>query len=300
MRNYYKYKAYNLVIHSTVELPALREYMEGTPDVVIEEVSELIQLKEEGKEEFMLSVKEVGRYYIAEGRKIEFERLKGVKDESIAVFLLGWCIGIILLQRDILPIHGSAVAKAGKCILFAGASGAGKSTIATKLKEKGFKLINDDICAISFDERKKPFVHLGQRYTRLRKDSTEALGIDSSTLGKAFNDEKYYVKLEEELEEEALEVSALYYISLTEGEEDIEIIPERGISKVEVILQNIFVDTCMKTQKRQLLFQKCSELSKNILVKTIYRPEGFIEPRFIVNKLCEDLIEEGLLWQAEA
>ena len=67
-------------------------------------------------------------------------------------------MGIILMQRKILPLHGSAVAIDGKAYAFIGESGAGKSTLAAAFMNKGYELMTDDIVAISFKHNEIPIV----------------------------------------------------------------------------------------------------------------------------------------------
>ena len=52
-------------------------------------------------------------------------------------------------------MHASAIVHEGKAVLFTGISGAGKSTTANAFRLKGYKMLTDDVCPITFINGKK-------------------------------------------------------------------------------------------------------------------------------------------------
>ena len=57
-------------------------------------------------------------------------------------------MGAILMQRKILPLHGSAIAIDGKAYAIVGDSGAGKSTLASAFLKRGYQLLSDDVITV--------------------------------------------------------------------------------------------------------------------------------------------------------
>ena len=53
------------------------------------------------------------------------------------------------MQRKVLPLHGSAIAINGKAYAIIGDSGAGKSTLALAFLNRGYRLLTDDVIAVS-------------------------------------------------------------------------------------------------------------------------------------------------------
>jgi serine kinase of HPr protein (carbohydrate metabolism regulator) len=47
----------------------------------------------------------------------------------------------------------------GKAVLVCGGSGAGKSTVAAALVQRGYPLVTDDVCAVSPSGTAAPVVH---------------------------------------------------------------------------------------------------------------------------------------------
>ena len=78
--------------------------------------------------------------------------MKEADEDKIRLYILGTCMGALLMQRKILPLHGSAIAIDGKAYAFVGDSGAGKSTLASAFLSKGYKLLSDDVIAVSLSE----------------------------------------------------------------------------------------------------------------------------------------------------
>jgi len=76
--------------------------------------------------------------------------------------LIKTCLVEIALQRsgDFGAVHAAAVVRDGRCLLLAGASGAGKSTITAALVAAGFELMGDDTTVLahgSLEARPVPF-----------------------------------------------------------------------------------------------------------------------------------------------
>ena len=90
-------------------------------------------------------------FSIQDGKRISVSPLKEYdEDTSSDYYILGTCMGAILMQRKVLPLHGSAIAINGKAYAIIGDSGAGKSTLALAFLNKGFQLLSDDVIAVSF------------------------------------------------------------------------------------------------------------------------------------------------------
>jgi len=94
-------------------------------------------------------------------------------EEAIA-YLLGPVLGVLLRYRGVVCLHGSAVARDGRAAVFVGPPGAGKSTTAAALAQRGYTLLADDIAALG--ERDGAFyVHPGYPGLSLWPKSLELL-----------------------------------------------------------------------------------------------------------------------------
>jgi hypothetical protein len=144
--------------------------------------------------QFLLRVPGVARFLIRDGREILFEAAPGHDPGDLTLFLLGSCFAALLQQRGSLVLHASAVSVQGCAMLFCGQSGAGKSTMAAMLCERGYPLLNDDVCSLRPSPQGGYTVTPDGRMLKLWAQSVEFLELKSRR-GPAVrsNTDKFYL-----------------------------------------------------------------------------------------------------------
>ena len=85
------------------------------------------------------------RFLIEGGDTVRYEAEHGMTSEDMGLCLLGSPWAALALQRGLLPLHASAVSRAGAVHAFNGVSGAGKSTLAAALGGHGLAFFVDDL-----------------------------------------------------------------------------------------------------------------------------------------------------------
>ena len=187
----YRYRAFGLRIDSDIPFPELGASggPDGDADLAIirhrDEGAEIGRTDSEGRNRFYAAegvvefrVPQVAVFRITDGRRIEVYADGGADEDRIRLYVLGSCMGAVLLQRRVLPLHGSVVARNGRAYAIVGQSGAGKSTLSAALLERGFRLLTDDVAAIFFDERGKPLVMPAYPQQKLWQDSIDRLNLN--------------------------------------------------------------------------------------------------------------------------
>ena len=153
----YFYKAFGLVVSSEVEMPQFIPAEESSPAVSIRYGDVRSRLSSEiaedravqsGPSEICFYWRMAGHYCARDGNEIIVEPAADVDERVTRIPLIGIVFAAILKQREMLVLHGSAVALANGVSVFLGGKGAGKSTTAATLYKRGFSLISDDIVAI--------------------------------------------------------------------------------------------------------------------------------------------------------
>jgi hypothetical protein len=201
----YHYRAYGLAIASQIPVVGFEQTAAKVPDVTIEEgkVPENLQkiinksdLFQSNEREFLLNIAPVGAYYISDGRTIFFQRADSTTDSDVSSCLTGICFGAILHQRKLLPIHASTVIINKKCLMFAGVSGAGKTTAAAAMIKAGGTLVADDVSVIDFSGS-KPAVMPAFPAIKIWADTLNHLGIEIEGLVPVRGEiQKYYLPVE--------------------------------------------------------------------------------------------------------
>lgn len=132
-----------------------------------------------GRGDLRLTVEGIGRFRIHDGARIAWHgEGEEVSDQDLRTFLLGSAVGALLIQRGMLVLHGNAVEKGGRAIVCLGHSGAGKSTLAYALMRQGWRLLADDLVAITPEGLVLP----GIPRIKLWADAAKAFGLDPEAL----------------------------------------------------------------------------------------------------------------------
>lgn len=161
----YQYLIYNQKIESEFEINFARKAVfTETPDVTIkigkvpEEIKDQINqgaydgLKEDS---MWFYVTDKAIYYITNGNQIVIEpQNDSLTEFELCSYLTGSALALLLMQKGIVPIHGSMIAHNGKVAIITGQSGSGKSTTVFELLSRGCSFLSDDVSAIEVKEDK--------------------------------------------------------------------------------------------------------------------------------------------------
>jgi hypothetical protein len=182
----HSYRVAGLAVASEIELPsAIPAHDAGDAAITVRAAPVPAELENATKRgatsqidggRFLFHVPSVARFLLSGGREIIFEPAAGVEPADVAIFLVGTVFGILLHQRGEIVLHASAVRVAGKAVLFCGASGTGKSTLAAALAQRGFPLVSDDLCAVTLTAG-VPMVQPDGRHLKLWAQAIEKLDL---------------------------------------------------------------------------------------------------------------------------
>ena len=125
-----------------------------------------------------LSWRSVGELVIGGGNQIEITPALDADEEALRLFVVGAGFGVLLHQRGLLVLHGSAVVIDGGVVGFLGAKGWGKSTTAMALRRRGHPVLSDELIAIRFDGENRAVVLPGSSPLKLWSDALTSVGVD--------------------------------------------------------------------------------------------------------------------------
>lgn len=135
----------------------------------------------------------VGRFAVRGGAEIIIDRAPGVSDEALRPYLLSRLLGVALIQRGHLVLHGSVVAREGRALGLLGASGAGKSTLAAALAARGWAVLADEHVVLDPATADAPRVLAACGSLKLDATAARATGLlAAGTTNAAADTERYY------------------------------------------------------------------------------------------------------------
>ena len=298
MAQTFTYIAFGLIIESEIEIPELI-ISKGTADVQIKldkTPENLSEIKQRGvkyqatKNEFLLEVDEIAKYYVKNGDEIIIELLKDKADKEVNLFLLGSAFGALFIQRGLLPIHGSAVKFGDYTTIFTGLSGVGKSSIAGYFANQGFHILADDISVINHDLKVVP----GFPSVKLWNDVLHKLEITTDSLHEIRPDiKKFKLPISENYFNQTLPLKNIVILG-TKNTPGFEIEELQGIKKFNAIKNNTYRYKFVQgLEKQQEHFQILNKLLQQTTVYKITRPQSPLQLKelgdFVLKKLNLDV-----------
>lgn len=224
------YKAFGFTIKSEYPLPELEPLTihPTSPDITINNgsleekwaaVSEPNHYFHIEENVCMFEIPNTVIFQVKNGNEIIVSAVEGAEEDHIRLYLLGTCMGAILMQRKILPLHGSAVAINGKAFAIVGDSGAGKSTTASALLQRGYELISDDVIPVTFTMDNIPVVTPAYPQQKLWQESLNQFGIESKNLRPIIDREtKFAIPVSSQFATETLPLAGVFELVKTDDE----------------------------------------------------------------------------------
>ncbi len=295
-----KYKLYGLVIETEEEFFQLSKAgEEETADVTIRQdvISEKVleYLKEKDALscryhigfEYSCFFNKGGYYIIHDGKEIIFETEKGYDAKGVSNWLLGFAFAMLLLQRQTLAVHCSAVTDGKRAFLISGASGAGKSTLTRRFLDNGYKLMADDVAAVRMVDD-KAVVYPGFPYQKLCRNEVESRNFDMNELIYIDEDkDKFLVPVKELFFADALPLEG--FIFLVAGDTKEVIVEQlRGMDQLFSIKNNLFLHKLpgsWETEKE--LIEQCLAIASKCRVYLAVRPFEGDSTKEIFDKFSE-------------
>ncbi|EEK77893.1 aldolase [Bacillus cereus] len=236
----------------------------------------------------MFYIPNVAVFSVRDGEKITISPENEIEEGLIRLFVLGTCMGIVLMQRKILPLHGSAIMIDGKAYGFIGESGRGKSTLAAGFLNLGYKLLSDDVIAVSLTENCTPYVIPSYPQQKLWQKSLEHFGMRVNEYKKLVGREnKYGIPVDAHYFSNPVPLAGLFELVIAENEK-IEIQEIKKLEKLHTLLCQTYRNFLIpQLELTEWHFDISAKIIQHIDMYQLHRPE--IE--FTVSRLASIILK---------
>jgi hypothetical protein len=243
------YQAFGLRLASEIPLrellPAADQESAADATIRLTDLSEAWSARESGDDyyafrgdELLLRVPDTAVFSIRGGNRIGVHPAPGADESAIRLYLLGTCIGALLIQRQTLPLHGSAVVIDGKAYAFVGDSGAGKSTLAAAFVNLGYPLLSDDVIAVLIRRDRAPIALPAYPQQKLWLESLDGLGMEADRYVPIY-ESKYAVPVPARFCSDPVPLAGVFELTITDaGNADIR--PLQGLTRLPTLQYHTF------------------------------------------------------------
>jgi hypothetical protein len=196
-------------------------------------------------------------------------------------YLVGPILGLLLRLRGIVCLHASSVSINDRAVVFLGSEGAGKSTTAAALAQRGYAVLSDDIVALVEGRHEfqtlpaYPRVNLWPDSVSLLYGSPDALPVVS--LGW----DKRCLNLGEaegtKFEERPLPLGAIYVLGESAGgsEKGVEVVSQK--TALMMLVANTYASNFLDATQRAAEFEILSRVVATVPVRKIVRGKSIAE-----------------------
>ena len=233
----------------------------------------------------------VGHFLMKGGSEIIIQLDTREDMKHVRAILLGYCLATILYQKNIIGIHASAVVMENQVVLVSGLSGAGKSTITSKLMELGYSMLSDDLVAVqSIDGRMEAVPAYPQQ--KLCRDTALNMGYQLEQLERLDEErEKYAVRLEKEFVTTPKPILSLIVMEKYNGTE-LKIEKIEGSQKISELIGCLYnIDYYNIEGLETEVFRQLILLAKQIHILHIRRPIQQDTTQQIVDTIIESVAD---------
>ena len=279
----YVYSTYGLGIQSELELPELVAGTDSNGTVTIrfgkveplpDEVDSQFHSFWATPNETCLCFQGSGAFLVRNGNEIIIQPSPKVDERVLRLAILGPALSMLLHQRGLLVLHGSAVVVNGQAASFLGNSGDGKSTMAGVLNRRGHALIADDLSVVDFDSNGDPLLYPGFPQLKLWPEAVTSLGDDLNSLARlhpALEKRARHIK-QDDFFENTVALRRLYVLQEADAL-SIELVPQQQ-AFIELVRHSHDALLLRQTNSASRHFEQCSRLASIVQMYYLKRPRS--------------------------
>ncbi len=205
------YRALGTIARSELDLPELEEvtqeaaanYAKRPIDIVIGAIPDALRSEKVRVAWIRVSdcaalyeISSGTRLYVPDPNTIVLQTDGQCEPEKLSAYIISCALPTIAYLRDMVPMHASMVSTPRGITMFAGNSGAGKSTAATAYsREPGHFLLCDDLAVFENFAGEFHAIHFHNKHIKLWNDAVKRIGAENDTLIRdSFRENKFHLQ----------------------------------------------------------------------------------------------------------
>ena len=298
------YKMFGLIVDSDILLPEVACCgVNHSPDIYIRRtnLTSILNSQIVNSDHFIIEdnsvlfhAPHIAVFLIEDGNRISYFPLSDSLEDYLALYIMGTCMGAILLQRKILPLHGSAVAIDGKAYAIVGDSGAGKSTLASAFLNKGYQLLSDDVIPVSFSDEGVPMVTPAYPQQKLWQESLDQFEMEANNFQPIFNREtKFKIPVEDKFADEPLPLAGIIELSKTE-ENQIKFEPIQNLERLSTLYKHTYRNFIIpRAGLTEWHFQTSAKIISQIEMHKLQRPVSTFSAHELTDVILSSIHKEA-------
>jgi hypothetical protein len=232
-----------------------------------------------------------------DGSRVCVTLSEDVDFDEAAELTLGPVFTCVFGQRGRTCLHASVVAIDGRVLAIAGAKGAGKSTTALALVQRGGRLVSDDVAVLT-EVGGRPAVPVGEPRLRMRPDPADALLGSFDELRRVWRDDfarpdKRYADLPADAAADASApwpIDAIYLLAprgAAGSAPTVRAVPP--IDALQRLMAERHVAHALEREAHGRDFEVIGSLVDRLPVRELARPEGLHATDATIDALLADL-----------
>ncbi len=294
------YRLFDLCVESNIHLN-IAQIQPCQPDVIIE-VGEWkpacvdddsVEFEIDGLNNIIVDIHDMAKFTIKNGNYMNIvPHNEDYWKNEIVTYIVGVAFATLLLQRNVFSIHGSAICANNHAFIIVGEAGAGKSSIAREFIQSGYKLLSDDLSAISIKNQLDVIPSFPTQ--KMWKNTMDAYESSPDPSKKIFHDvDKFYVDAQDHFEEASKQLGGIIWLEESEVEQ-VALTKLEKNQALEVLLIHAFIEDMveklgLKAQQFILLSHVLSHVDVYHLERPINQFTVKEQVRIIKEKLFEQI-----------
>lgn len=252
-------------------------------------------------EEYFLKFNGVACFVIDfKSQTISAVPIDNCSENTLAHLLIDQVIPRILGHQGRMVVHASAVEiAAGHAVAFTGASGQGKSTLASAFFSDGYRLLTDD-CLLLENRGGSVYAMASYPSLRLWDDSAKAIVEEGGAREVCFSRTAHYTNKKQLLLGDGdasiapawVRLDRLYLLEFSPvqtGSHHVQIIPAGGVVSIMTLIESLFALDGVGEKSVRRNFELVQQVAGDVKIKRLMYSRGYEYLPEVTEAVCRDL-----------